>query len=310
MSRPFAALAALLLAALANTAPAWSESRVEVAIEPPTITVGDPTTAAISLTLDGGATAEPRFPDWSRGWGDAQVLGSGPIEKLAGGGATRYVQRLQLTAFRTGRIDLPPVAIRLGPGPDGVVTTPAELALEVRSVLPGEAAQATPMPPEPPRPLPRPAAALWTIGALALAIAAAAWFARRAGAGVEASASTPALAPFPELEAALSALAGEAPAPGHARLSAALRRYLGRALGFPAVESTTREIERQLAARRLDPALVARSARLLREVDQVKFARRASNAEELERRRGEALAAATSVEAHLRPAPAAAEDAA
>ncbi len=119
-------------------------------------------------------------------------------------------------------------------------------------MLPGEAAQATPMPPEPPRPLPRPSAALWTIGALALAIAAAAWFARRAGAGVAASSSTPALAPFPELEAALSALAGEAPAPGHARLSAALRRYLGRALGFPAVESTTREIERQLAARRLD----------------------------------------------------------
>jgi hypothetical protein len=124
-----------------------------------------------------------------------------------------------------------------------------------------------------------------------------------------ARAEAPALPPLPELAAALAALAGEAPAPGHARLSAALRRYLGRALDFHAVESTTREIERQLAARRLDAALVARSARLLRDADQVKFARRDATSGELERRRQEALELAGAVEDHLHP-PAAEEGAA
>lgn len=277
---------------------------VEVALEPPAITVGDPATATLSVEVPAGASAT--FPDWTRGWGDAQVLEAGPVESTPAGGRTRYQQRLKLTAFHTGKIELPPVAVRIANDREELT---AAAALEVRSVLPADPAQATPMPPEPPRPLPRPVAAFWTIGALALAIAGAVWLARRAGAAAAGAAAAPALPPLPELEAALAALAGAAPAPGHARLSAALRRYLGRALGFPAVESTTREIERQLAARRLEASLVARSARLLRDADQVKFARREATAEELERRRVEALALAGAVETHLRP-PAAEEGAA
>ena len=296
MTRRRRPLAALLFAG-ATLAPA-ARAGVEVRLDPPAITVGDPSIATLAVELPNGAP--PAFPDWSRGWGDALVLEAGAVEATPAGGRTRYQQRLKLTAFRTGRIELPPVALRAD-GAGDALTTPPTLALEVRSVLPAEAAEATPMPPEPPRPLPRPVAALWTIGALAAAVAAAAWLARRAGAAAGAAAVAPALPPFPELEAALAALGGEAPAPGHARLSAALRRYLGRALGFPAVESTTREIERQLAARRLDANLVARSARLLREADQVKFARREANAEELTRRRAEALALAGAVESHLHP---------
>lgn len=304
MSRLRRPLAAILLtgAALASTA----QAAVDVRLEPSTITVGDPTIAILTVDLPG--YADLIFPDWSRGWGDARVLEAGPAEATIDNGRTVYRQRLKLTAFRTGKVELPPVAIRVEGGAREFTTSPT-LALEVRSVLPADAAQSTPMPPEPPRPLPHPRAAFWTIGALALAIAAAAFAARRAGLVRAAAGAAPALPPLPELEAALAALAGAAPAPGHARLSAALRRYLGRALGFHAVESTTREIERQLAARHLDATLVARSARLLRDADQVKFARREATSDELERRRTEALALAGAVEAHLHP-PAAEEGAA
>lgn len=296
------AFAALVLTVLATTGPADAQPRVEATIDPPAITVGDPATVTVAVTVDVGAP-EPRFPDWSRGWGEAQVLDSSAVESQPEGAGTRYLQRIQLTAFRTGRIDLPPQPIRLGSASDPVATTPGDLRIEVRSVLPPEAEAATPLPPEPPQPLPRPAAALWTIAAFALAITAAAWAVRRAGrAAAAGGVARPDLPPLPELEAALAALAGAAPAPGHARLSTALRRYLGRALGFHAVESTTREVERQLAARRLDAALAARAVRLLREADQVKFARRAASADDLERRRGEALTVASGVEAHLHPA--------
>lgn len=296
------AFAALVLTVLATAGPAGAQPRVEATIDPPAITVGDPATVTVAVTVDAGAP-EPRFPDWSQGWGEAQVLDSSAVESQPVGAGTRYLQRIQLTAFRTGQIDLPPQPIRLGSAGDPVASTPGDLRIEVRSVLPPEAEAATPLPPEPPQPLPRPAAALWTIAAFALAITAAAWALRRASrAAVAGAAARPDLPPLPELEAALAALAGAAPAPGHARLSTALRRYLGRALGFHAVESTTREVERQLAARRLDAALAARAVRLLREADQVKFARRAASADDLERRRDEALTVASGVEAHLHPA--------
>lgn len=294
--RPVAAL--WLVAAAFGSGLRAESPGVAVTLDPPAITVGDPATATLTLEVEGGGP--PSFPDWSRGWGDAQVVEAGPIESAPAGARTRYLQKLKLTAFRTGKVELPPVAVRLD-GSAGELRTPAALALEVRSVLPADARQATPMPPEPPRPLPAPAAALWTIGALAAAVLAAAWLARRAGTAAAGAAEPPALPPLAELEAALAALRGEASTPGHARLSAALRRYLGRALGFHAVESTTREIERQLAARRLEAALVSRSTRLLREVDQVKFARREATADDLERRCGDALEVAGALERHLHP---------
>jgi hypothetical protein len=291
---PAATLALLAWARLAGA------QEVEVDLAPRSITVGDPVTATLSVVVDGAdANAEPRFPDWSKGWGEAEVLASTPVERLAEGSRFRFVQKLELTAFRPGSVPLPPVAVRVGADPERELATP-DLAIEVRSVLPAGEASPAPRPAEPPRPLPRPVAALWTIGALAAAVLAAAllWRRRAVAAPLAVAAAVP---PFPELEAALAELAGDEPVAGHARLSAALRRYLGRTLGFPAVESTSREIERALAARSLEPSLVARAARLLREADQVKFARRATSADELARRGAAARAVAESVEAHLAP---------
>jgi hypothetical protein len=108
--------------------------------------------------------------------------------------------------------------------------------------------------------------------------------------------------PLEELEAALGGLAAGSPAEaGHAVLSLALRRYLGRSLAFHAAESTTSEIQRELAARRLDTALIKGAVHLLRDCDGVKFARRPASGEELLRRVAATRELAGAVEAHLHP---------
>lgn len=292
--------ACLLLAALA-TSPllAAEETPVTVSLDPPALTVGDPVEATLEVVVAGEGSAV-RFPDWSRGWGEAEVLDAGDIERTVVGAGVRLRQRLRLTAFKPGRIALPPVAVKIGPGGESA-TTPEGLELEVRSVLPPDEAEAEPLPPEPPRRYPAPEAALWTIAAMVAAIAAALWFARRRA---RATAPQPAAAPLEELLAALATLPSEAPEPGHGHLSAILRRYLGRALDFHAVESSTREVERALAARHLDPTLIHRAARLLRESDLVKFGRRPATAEQLTARISDAREIGQAVEHHLRPEPA------
>jgi hypothetical protein len=86
-------------------------------------------------------------------------------------------------------------------------------------------------------------------------------------------------------------------------VSRALRRYLGRALAFPALESTTAEIARRLRRRgAVDPGVAGRIRRLLGECDGVKFARRATDADELRARRDDALAIARELDVALAPA--------
>lgn len=299
MSRP--SLGALLLLAAVASAPlrAAEGTPVAVTLDPPALTVGDPVEATLEVVVAGDGS-EVRFPDWSRGWGEAEVLDASEVERTVIGDGVRLRQRLRLTAFKPGEIALPPIALRIG-AEGGSATTPEGLKLEVRSVLPPDDAEAAPLPPEPPRRYPVPPAALWSIASLIAAIAAALWLARRRS---RAGAPALAAAPLDELLAALAALPVEAPEPGHARLSAILRRYLGRALDFHAVESSTREVERALAARHLDPALIQRTARLLRESDLVKFGRRPATMQELSVRAADARSIGEAVESHLRPAPA------
>ena len=87
----------------------------------------------------------------------------------------------------------------------------------------------------------------------------------------------------------------------HTRLSLALRRYLGRRLPFPAVESTTAEIQRQLLSRRM-PGPVARPlVELLRACDLVKFARQEVDAARARERVAAARRLAGELEVHLAP---------
>jgi hypothetical protein len=292
-------LAALVLAAAPLLA---GSARLEVDLAPRTATVGEPILVTLTLRLDGSpAGAGPNFPEWTESWGDATVLEASPVARREEGGETLFVQKLRLAAFRPGRIALPLRQVRLDGPPATTLSTPADLALEIRSVLSGDATKLAPKPPDPPRPLPVPHAFAWTATALAaLAIGAAILLWRRPGAAARTRAAT-ALPPLAELELALATLDGQPPVAAQAALSLGLRRYLGRSFEFPAVESTTSELARRLDRRGLERDLVKRCVRLLREADGVKFARQPTDAAAVARGRDEARTLALGVEQHLHP---------
>jgi hypothetical protein len=313
----------------AAASPPAPEAVVSVALPAGAATVGERLEAIMTLRVRAGApglAAEPRFPAWRDAWGEAEVREHGEPRRRAGpriadgaastpavvaGGATGgngsgsgsgtgtadaavYSQRLVLVAFRTGRVELPPVAIAV-PFRTGTVQawTPDRLALTVRSVLP-------PGPPGLPGPLgardlkrkpaaglvplPFGAAFLWTLAALGALAIAAVWLLwrqerRRRRAAATAPAAPP-LAPLAEMLAALDRLAAAPSALAlHTGLSQALRRFLGRSLGFPAPESTTSEIQRRLLANGWPAAQVRPTVELLRACDLVKFARQEAGAE-------------------------------
>lgn len=301
--------AALLLLAIVAPAAARGEASLRVTLTPAAPQIGDPVEAVLELRAAAAELhGEPRFPAWQKTWGDAEVRRFDPPQRRTEGGEVVIRQRVVLAAFRTGEVRLPPVAVDapLATG-DRQLATPADLEIKVRSVLPA----GDPPPPKPalpPRPLPLGERFGWTAAAgFALAaagvIALALLPARRAPAG----AGPPALPPLEELERELRALEGDharqATELVHTRLSLALRRYLGRTAGFHALESTTSEIERELRRHALPRDAARLAARLLRDCDQVKFARAESTAAATAARLGTARAAAQAMEAHLHPPP-------
>jgi hypothetical protein len=290
---------------LAVVAPPVRAATVRLELEPRESTVGDRVRASLVVeSAPGELAAAPRFPAWEKTWGEAEILAVQPPVETAG----VYRQDLTLAAFRTGEVVLPPVEIALPGG--GALRTPADAALHVRSVLPAGEREPKPAPPLPARALPWGVRFWWTVAAgLALILAAAAallWRRRRAEAA--AGSSRPALSPLAELLVRLAELesrAGELPLErSHTALSLALRRYLGRTLDFPAAESTTSEIQRQLRSRHLPGDLAQRAGRLLRDCDGIKFARAESTAVELQARLAAGRDIGRAIEAHLAPPPA------
>lgn len=306
-----ASAAVLTLGLAAAPAPPTAAAAVDapdlaVAVEPAEATVGDP--IAVILTLEvpaGDLAATPRFPAWGDSWGEAELVEIGEPEQRAEGGHTGYRQRVVVRAFRPGRIPLPPVAVAVPLVEHTVeLATPADLTLGIRSVLPADAqtADLAPRPPRPPHPLPWGRAFWISAAALAVACLGAALLLTRRAAPVPARHEDEP-DPLAELARALERLAGEPDAERlHTGLSLAVRRYLARRLGFPALESTTAEIARRLRAGG-PPGLPARGAiELLRACDQVKFARVRPGAARGERRRAEAGELARAVEEALAPA--------
>jgi hypothetical protein len=297
------ALAAFALAALAAPAAAGAApARLTVALEPATVTVGDPITVTATVELPRPALPATLEVDDARS-GEIRRLDEPRLERAAAGAGERLTWRYRVAAFRPGRFELAPPLVRLAGDPPVELATDSKLRLEVRSVLAG-ADDAAPAPPVAPRALPRDSAVGWTLAALAAAVAAAALaLARRSLPLPGSAAGLPPLPPLAELEQALAALDPADVAAGHAAVSRALRRYLGRALAFPALESTTAEIARRLRGRgAVDPGLAGRIRRLLGECDGVKFARRPADAVALAARRDETLAIARELEAALAPA--------
>jgi len=296
--KPFALLLLTLLAGepvVAEIAP-----RVNVALAPTQATVGDPITATLVVRLgDGDDAATVRFPDWSQNWGDARVLEVAPPQRRSAPGGSEVVQVIRLAAYRTGVIELPAKTIEISGDPPRRLTTPGPLHFEIRSVLPESGQAPQPRKPAEPRPLPIPIAFWWAAGALAAALVATLWTLRRRRSLAAAARALP--SPFAELEAALAGLASADPVAGHAALSLALRRYLGRSFSIPAAESTTSELGRRLEGCGFDREPARDVVRLLREVDPIKFARQPAGADELRARVAVARRIAEAVRLHLSP---------
>jgi hypothetical protein len=285
-----------------------------VSLTPAAPTVGDPVRATITLRVPAAnLAADPRFPVWGKTWGEVEILGkTEPTKVSEQGGTAVWEQRLTLAAFRPGSVPLPPVAIAV-PLKAGTAQaqTPPNLALAVRSVIPANEKDPTAKPPAPPRPLPLGSRFWWTLAALAagcLAAAALLWRqSRRARSGPGA---VPALPPLAELTAELDRLRAEPSMLAlHTGLSFALRRYLGRRLPFPAVESTTSDIQRQLLSRRMPGPLVRQTVEVLRICDLVKFARQEVGEAQGRERAEAARRLGSEWESHLAPAAAEAAEA-
>jgi hypothetical protein len=280
----------LLLLALLLAVPAaaqdYSGAALGVEIQPAEIKVGDRAVATLTLVWEGELPqSDPRFPTWQKEWGEAEVVGAGPVQGMPSQGGRRiYRQEVTITAFRPGTLELPPpkVVIPLaGRSVDAVAKGPARLL--VGSVLPGEkSAEAAELEAKGPAGL-VPAVLpllpfLATSGLLAAALLLAG--SRLASKIARQGAAAPApprdaLAELPPHEEFLRRLQAIDPGQGErafTALSFALRLFLGRMLGVKALESTTTEIQRLL--RSLLPVGVAQeTVALLRECDRVKFAR-------------------------------------
>jgi hypothetical protein len=291
---------AAAVALLACAAPVRADGAVRVDLDPPHLLAGDRVTALLAAPCSAQG-AQPTFPDWSRGWGKAEVISAGPVTIEERDGQCAALQRLQITAFEVGTIALPSVSVRMSDGSE--LRTPEGLALEVRSVIAPDDQELAPAPPAPPRrqPVPR---SVWVALATGVALAGLAGIvAWRRRYGTDALAA-PSLPPFAELERALGKLAGYAADEAFRGLSTAFRRFLGRAFEFHALESTSTEVSRRLAERNVPRELVQRATAALRLADQVKFARRPARADEAAQRIGDVRAIGAEIEAMLAPPPA------
>lgn len=316
MRRPLPLRLALGVALLAGAAGAQTpapQGAVRVQLAPATITVGDLIDAELILVWDGESPREPpRFPAWQETWGSAEVRAAGEVLATTDEGGRRiYRQHVTLTAFAPGEVSLPPVMVAV-PLAGGTVElpTPADTRFVVQSVLPAapaegagtEAKEPELLPPAPPLALSRDLAfPLVAAALLGLAVLAAVLVVRRLRRAPRVEHGKVVLSPFDELRDRLGGLDTTDPETTHTAISTALRGYLGRRFAFPALESTTSEVQRRLRSRPVPTDTVRRSVQLLRDCDRAKFAREAVDpAQARERIRG-ALLAAKEVETALEP---------
>lgn len=285
--------------------------QVKLELSPQQITVGGRVTAVVTAVWMGAEPSEPaRFPTWQESWGQAEVVTADePTGSVDPSGRHVYRQTLQLTAWEAGEITLPAVTVAIPLG-DSTVELKSEggARFEVVSVLdlpeedPAENLASTdPAGADPAgpggspdgeaaaEPQPRPSAevrslgtgwiAFWatSAGLLCLLIPSLALLVRRLAeqsvelGETEAPDPLTLLPPLDELVERLARLDSGQPEPAHTGLSLALRRFLARHLDFPAVESTTTEIQRHLRRQTLPAELGQGAVQLLRDCDLVKF---------------------------------------
>lgn len=300
----------LLTAAMANAGAAHvAAPALRARLSPQQITVGDPVRVQIEVDLPAGERwGTPAIDPRLRAWGDAEVLATQRPQAVAGAPG-RYRLELVVTAFRPGKVSLPPLAVAVAhlrqeeapPGAPLLFRTPA-LSFDVRSVLPAHG-DPTPRPPTPPQPLPAGTAFWWTTGGLALAclLAAGVLLWRRRSLAISRHGGPP-LPPFGQFLRELATLAAEpSPERAHTGMSLALRHLLAALMGFPAAERTTTEIDRELRRGPLTAPLRRRLLDLLHRCDAVKFARQPATREEARERLAAAREVGEDIQRELAP---------
>jgi len=274
-------------------------STLTVQLQPVAVTIGDRIEATLRLDTGSPPSSPPRFPFWESHWGQAEIVTVEPPVDLGSG---VWTQRLELAIFETGDATLPGVQVEI---PRADVTTTAISAaaiIQVDSVLPSSEEEVSPQPPAPVLALPAGRAFWWAMVLLAAACLALGYFVLRSARRISAVLAALALSPMEAFQGALVKLRAETGVERvYTGLSLELRRYLGRALGFPAAEGTTTQIQRSLRERQLPAELVRDTLGLLREADQIKFARGAADRARVDHRLDDAERLASGVERWLEP---------
>jgi hypothetical protein len=238
---------------------------------------------AVGVAVERAAGQQVLFPEPPSGGdrlalplraGDAELLGVRRFPPALRGEARVDSAVYEGVTFALDEAWVGPLAVRVVTGGDTLRVPSPTARLPVRSVVPPEAEG-----PEgllPPSPFPRPLA-LWLLGAFVVLAALLAALALRRRRGPEPEASLP---PAEAARRALDALEAEPPPPGadpgpyYDALAGALRRYLARTLGVPALEQTSGELLAALDAHPepLPEEARAATARVLHRADLVKFA--------------------------------------
>ena len=299
------ALTAVVLLAGAAAANDSEEPSLDVQLSAEQIHVGDVVEAEIRLTHGSwGTTDAPHFPEWGERWGDAEIRRvDAPARSERGSGAAIWSQTVAFTIFRPGRFTLPPPVASLGRADTEAVseiTPESPIVVTVASVLPTDEGEISPQPPSPPRSMPWGEPFWWAACSLAAACLIGLAFLLLRGEAAEERGEI-AADPLQDLLHALHNLRREQnPVHTATGLSMVLRRYLGAELSFPAIESTTTEIQRRLRKRNLPDGFSQATDSVLRACDGIKFARREVTSDELAAQLSRTADAARTLDDHLR----------
>ena len=275
--------AALLLLLLLPALPTRPEraSQVTLSASATTVTIGERIDLRVVARAGAGVAAmRVAVPA-----GDYDVLARRALPAADAAGGRTFEETVTVAFFRTGEFVVGPFRVELLPAGAGAVAVEetGRLTVRVRSLL-GEGDKDI-KPLKEPLPLRGDPRRLWPFLALSLLLPLLAALAvharRRARQRRGRAAAPPPEAPADaELEERLRRLRqSELLRRGEYRaffiaLAAALKRFLGRAYGFPAEDCTTAETLALLGQREDDAALVAGLETVLAQADLAKFARR------------------------------------
>lgn len=255
---------------------------VRAGVDRDDVTVGDRITLTVVVEHDDGLA--PAAPDLTSAFGPFEVLATEPPrERSLGGGRTETVLVFTVAAFRTGDLEVPPLAIpyRDAAGNPATATAPA-IAITVASVIPAGQSPTDVRDLKPQLAVPGGAPAYLTPALGALAAAAAVGLvlllARVLRRRRRPSPAVPPPSPEDEARAELERIAAlglpgrEAHKQRYRLLGSCVRRYLTRRYDFPAFALTTAELEEQMVGQGVDRWQARLVSGLLQECDDVRYA--------------------------------------